>query len=128
MILCPSTLLWVPYLHPAVQLKSVPYMLHVRVTFSTTVLFSIAVSLFAPGINRAKRELLYVVHKSLMLPDASRITVAPTIIAMSRYDNDVRKIASSVPLGIAVCGSCRIQNEIQKWYEISTLISHKNTR
>lgn len=55
--------------------------------------------------DRAESELLYVVHKSVTLPVASRITEPPIIIAMSRYDNDVKRIASKVPFGIAVCGS-----------------------
>lgn len=60
-----------------------------------------------------------------MLPDASRITVPPTIIAIIKYDNDVKRIASSVPFGIAVCGSYRIQDKIYKWHEASALTSHK---
>lgn len=77
------------------------------------VVFSIAVLLFAPSIDSAEKE-LYVDHKSVTLPDASRITVLPTMIAIIKYDSDVNMIASRVPFGIAVCGSCRIQNKIPK--------------
>lgn len=112
-----SKLLWLPYLQPPVQLKAVWYTLQVRLTFSIiVVLFSIAVLLSALSIDSAERE-LYVVHRSLTLPDASRITVLPTMIAIIRYDSDVSKIANKVPFGIAVCGSCRIQNKIPKLLE-----------
>lgn len=60
-----------------------------------------------------------------MLPDASRITEPPTIIAIIKYDNDVKRIASSVPFGIAVCGSYRIQDKIYIWHETSALTEYK---
>lgn len=78
-----------------------------------TVSFPIAVLLFALSIDSTEEE-VYADHKSVTLPDASRITVLPTMIAIIRYDSDVRIIASRVPFGIAVCGSCRIQNKIPK--------------
>lgn len=75
-----------------------------------SVLFSVVELLSAASIDKLDNELyeeLYTVHKSLTLPDASRITVPPIIIAITKYDNDVSKIASNVPFGIAVCGSCK---------------------
>ena len=61
--------------------------------------------LFSVLFNADEIDLLTTFNKSETSPVASRITVAPTMNAIMRYDIVVSKMANKVPFGMAVCGS-----------------------
>lgn len=89
------------------QLNFVPYMLQTiwLECSAAIVVLSVDSLLALLKVDKAEYELLKTFHRSFTSPDASLITVPPTINAMKMYEIVVRRIASNVPLGIAVCGS-----------------------